>query len=100
MAAGADMVIGTHTHVAGAMENIDGRVVFYSLGNLIFDMDFRQSTMMGVLPEMTFSGRELVQIQLHATLIIDAQPNLVAAEDGGQFVFDQMREASEGLPDY
>jgi len=97
IAAGADMVIGTHTHVAGAIEEIDGKVVFYALGNLIFDMDFRQSTMMGVVPEMTFSGRELVQIKLHATLIIDAQPNLVFPEDGGQFVFDQMRESSEGL---
>ena len=100
IAAGADMVIGTHTHVAGAIVEIDGKVVFYALGNLIFDMDFRQSTMMGVVPEMTFSGHELVQIKLYATLIIDAQPNLVSPEDGGQFVFDQMRESSEGLLGY
>lgn len=100
IAAGADMVVGAHSHIAGGMEDIDGHVVFYSLGNLIFDQDFRQSTMMGVLPEMTFSGSELVQIALHPTLIIDAQPNLVAADQGGQFVFDQMREGSEGLLDY
>ncbi|MEX2548184.1 MAG: CapA family protein, partial [Chloroflexota bacterium] len=100
VAAGADMVIGAHSHIAGAMDDIDGHVVFYSLGNLIFDQDFRQSTMMGVIPEMTFAGIELIQIELHATLIIDSQPNLVSADDGGRFVFDQMRNGSEGLLPY
>ncbi|MEX2547548.1 MAG: CapA family protein [Chloroflexota bacterium] len=100
VSAGADMVIGMHSHVAGAIEDIDGRVVFYSLGNFVFDMEYRQSTVMGVVPEMTFSGTELIQIELHATLLVDTQPNLVAPEDGGDFVFDQMREASEGLLDY
>jgi len=98
--AGADLITGAHSHIAGAIGDIDGNVVFYSMGNLIFDQDFRQSTMMGVIPEMTFSGSELVQIELHPTLIIDAQPNLIAPEDGGQFVFDQMRLGSEGLLDY
>ena len=82
------------------MEDIDGHVVFYSLGNLIFDQDFRQSTMEGVIPEMTWSGNRLVQVDLHPTLIIDSQPNLLAADEGGQFVFDQMQEGSEGLLDY
>ena len=100
MEAGADMIIGAHTHVAGGMEEVDGNVVFYAIGNLIFDLDRRQSTMMGVIPEMTFSGTELVQIVLHPTLIIDAQPNLVAPDEGGQFVLDQMRESSEGLLGY
>lgn len=101
IAAGADMVIGAHSHIAGGMEDIDGHVVFYSLGNLIFDQDFRQSTMEGVIPEMTWSGDQLLQIDLHPTLIIDSQPNLiVSASDGGQFVFDQMQEGSEGLLGY
>lgn len=100
VSAGADMVIGMHSHVAGAIEDIDGHVVFYSLGNFVFDMEYRQSTVMGVVPEMTFSGTELIQIELHPTLLVDTQPNFVAPEDGGQFVFDEMREGSEGLLDY
>jgi hypothetical protein len=63
-------------------------------------MEYRQSTVMGVVPEMTFSGTRLVQIELHPTLIVETQPNFVSPEDGGQFVFDQMREGSEGLLDY
>jgi poly-gamma-glutamate capsule biosynthesis protein CapA/YwtB (metallophosphatase superfamily) len=100
IAAGADMVIGAHSHIAGALEDIDGHVVFYSLGNLIFDQDFRQSTMMSVIPELTFNGSQLVQIDFHTTLIIDSQPNLVSIADGGQFVIDQMQGGSQGLLDY
>jgi poly-gamma-glutamate capsule biosynthesis protein CapA/YwtB (metallophosphatase superfamily) len=98
--AGADMVVGAHSHIAGAMGDVDGHVIFFSLGNLIFDQDFRQSTMMGVIPEMTWSGNRVVQIKLHASLIIDSQPNLISAADGGDFVFDQMRDASVELLPY
>lgn len=98
--AGADLITGAHSHIAGAIGDFDGHLAFFSMGNLIFDQDFRQSTMMGVIPEMTFSGSQLVQIELHPTLIIDAQPNLIAPNDGGQFVIDQMRLGSEGLLDY
>jgi len=98
--AGADLITGAHSHIAGAIGDFDGHMTFFSMGNLIFDQDFRQSTMMGVIPEMTFSGSQLVQIELHPTLIIDGQPNLIAPEDGGQFVFDQMQVGSQGLLDY
>ena len=98
--AGADLVVGAHSHIAGGMGDIDGHTVFYSIGNLIFDQDWSQPTMMGVIPEMTFDGTRLVQIDLHPTLIVDAQPNLVAPNDGGQFVIDQMRDGSEGLLPY
>ena len=39
--AGADMIIGSHPHVLQGMEFFDGKPVFYSLGNFIFD--FRPS---------------------------------------------------------
>ena len=35
-AAGADLVIGAHPHVLQGIEFIDGKPVFYSLGNFIF----------------------------------------------------------------
>jgi len=41
-----------------------------------------------------------VQVDLHPTLILDAQPNLVAPGDGGQFVLDQMRDASRSSLDF
>jgi poly-gamma-glutamate capsule biosynthesis protein CapA/YwtB (metallophosphatase superfamily) len=101
MAAGADLVIGAHSHIAGAMQDFDGdRLVFYSMGNFVFDQNWQRSVVMGVVPELTFYGGRLVQVSLHATLIIDSQPNLVAPTDGGDFVYDQMKVGSQGLLDY
>lgn len=37
VAAGADMILGGHPHVAQGIEIIDGVPVFYSLGNFVFD---------------------------------------------------------------
>jgi poly-gamma-glutamate capsule biosynthesis protein CapA/YwtB (metallophosphatase superfamily) len=37
VAAGADLVFGHHPHVIQGAELIDGRPVFYSLGNFVFD---------------------------------------------------------------
>ena len=85
VAAGADLILGAHPHVPGAMEQIDGHMVFYSLGNFIFDQNWSTQTMESVLLEMTFQGDQLVQFQFHPTLIADqAQPNLLdpAADDG------------------
>lgn len=100
VAAGADLIVGAHAHVPGGMEDIDGHLVFYSLGNFIFDQDFRQSTMMGLVPEMTFNGSRLMQVWLHPTLIVDTQPNLADPATDGQFVFDMVRLGSRGLLDF
>lgn len=37
VAAGADAIIGHHPHVVQSYEQIEGKPVFYSIGNLIFD---------------------------------------------------------------
>ena len=34
---GADVVIGSHPHVTQGIEMYDGKPIFYSLGNFIFD---------------------------------------------------------------
>jgi poly-gamma-glutamate synthesis protein (capsule biosynthesis protein) len=99
--AGADLVIGGHSHWAGAIEDIDGHLVFYSLGNFVFDQSWSQPTMMGLLIELTLSGDQLAQAWLHPTLILDqAQPNFVDPAGDGAFVIDQMREGSAGLLGY
>ena len=34
---GADMVVGSHPHVIQKVESYQGKVIFYSLGNFVFD---------------------------------------------------------------
>ncbi|HTW96665.1 MAG TPA: CapA family protein, partial [Candidatus Methylomirabilis sp.] len=42
--AGADIVIGHHPHVVGGLEIYQGKPIFYSLGNFVFDQYFSLDT--------------------------------------------------------
>ncbi len=46
--AGADLIIGSHPHVVQLIEFYKNKVIFYSLGNFIFDQYFSTDTMMGL----------------------------------------------------
>lgn len=51
-----DAIIGHHTHVVQAAEQIGGKWVFYGVGNLLARHDFPiQDNKEGILPRMTFA---------------------------------------------
>ena len=54
--AGADIVIGSHPHVVQEMEMYNGRPIFYSLGNFIFDQWFSPEVMHGQGVRLTFNN--------------------------------------------
>lgn len=52
--AGADVIIGSHPHVVTGNEVIDGKKVYYSLGNFIFDQYFEPAVRAGLVVEMQY----------------------------------------------
>lgn len=54
--AGADLVLGSHPHWVQGAEVYRGRLVAWSLGNFVFDMDFSRRTQEGVVAEVTLWG--------------------------------------------
>jgi len=102
VAAGADLVLGSHSHWVGAIESIDRpqgpAFVDYSLGDLLFDLNHDLQAQEGVIATMTFSGKRLVQVNLDPTIMVDrAQVALLDPAGGGQAVLDAIRRASRGL---
>ncbi len=94
IAAGADVILGSHPHWVGAMEAIDDGVVLYSLGDLIFDLTRSEQTEEGLIVELTFAGARLAQIDLHPTIQLDrSQPNLLEADDE-RLMLERIRTAS------
>ena len=59
--AGATLVIGHHPHVTQPMEHYGRGVIFYSLGNLVFDQFQRVETQHGEIAELVFAGRDITQ---------------------------------------
>ena len=97
--AGADLVIGGHSHWASAMEIIDGRPVLYGIGNFVFDQNWSVETAQGLVVEATFIGARLVALRLHPTQILDqSQPNLLDPAGDGEAVLERVERGSRGLP--
>jgi poly-gamma-glutamate capsule biosynthesis protein CapA/YwtB (metallophosphatase superfamily) len=59
--AGADIVIGHHPHVLQGLEWYKGKLIVYSLGNLVFDQDFLSTFASGYLRTVWESDGTLVQ---------------------------------------
>ena len=58
---GADIVIGHHPHVPMNYETVGDKIIFYSLGNFIFDTDYQRSqfnTELGLIVKLTFTEKE------------------------------------------
>jgi len=59
--AGADAIIGHHPHWVQNYEEIDGKPVYYSLGNFVFDQMWSEETKKGLVVKMTFEGKDLIK---------------------------------------
>ena len=74
VAAGADCLVGHHTHTAQPSEWVQGRPVFYGLGNFIFD-PVRPLNAAAWLLRMDIT-RDTIHYRLHPIRIIDCTPRL------------------------
>ena len=58
--AGADLIIGHHPHVVQNIEIYKERLIFYSLGNFIFDQYFSKQTQQGLAVGVEVHPKEFV----------------------------------------
>ncbi|NDH28152.1 MAG: CapA family protein [bacterium] len=97
--AGADMILGSHSHWASAMEIINDKPVFYSMGNFIFDQNWSVETAQGLVIESTFAGSRLVSTRMLPTVILrQSQPNFVDVATDGVPIMNRVWKGSKGLP--
>lgn len=68
---GADIIIGHHPHVTQPVEEYQGKPIFYSLGNFIFDQMWSTATTKGEIAVLTFQGDKLLSYRLLPTAIRD-----------------------------
>jgi len=59
---GADLVIGHHPHVIQNVEKYNGKFIFYSLGNFVFDQNFSKETMTGGGVEVYIKNKKIEDI--------------------------------------
>jgi len=74
--AGADLVWGQHPHWVQGVEIYEGKPIFYSLGNLVFDQMWSKETREGLVVELNFWKDHLVEARLLPVFMEDfSQPS-------------------------
>ncbi|MCX6738230.1 MAG: CapA family protein, partial [Candidatus Parcubacteria bacterium] len=94
--AGADLIIGHHPHVVQNIEIYNNKLIFYSLGNFIFDQYFSQETQesLGVKLEMYSNKNIYYLMPIQSEL---AQPSLMEAEQAKEFLNELSKKSSPEL---
>ncbi len=55
---GADLIIGSHPHVIQSKEEYKGKMIYYSLGNFIFDQYFSPQTQQGLTVQIELNSKD------------------------------------------
>ena len=76
--AGANLVIGHHPHVIQTEECYRNGLIFYSLGNFVFDQYQRETTQRGEIVEISFLGREILATHRMFVKITPTGPELAS----------------------
>ena len=94
--AGAQVVVGNHSHWLGPVELYQDGAIIYSHGNLIFDQMWSEETKQGIAAAWQFSDGRLSAIHLYPIYITDY--GLAHWEQGsqrGQQILDIMQRISQ-----
>jgi poly-gamma-glutamate synthesis protein (capsule biosynthesis protein) len=75
---GADLIIGHHPHWVQSIEQYNGKYIFYSLGNFIFDQMWSKKTREGLAIKINFDKKGIIDYDEYPILIEDySKPILI-----------------------
>lgn len=79
VAEGVDLIVGHHPHVVESVERVDGVLVFYSLGNFIFDQYFSTEVQQGLVLRLSFANGPQVELLPVSSESVRIQPRYMEA---------------------
>lgn len=96
--AGADLIIGHHPHVVQNIEKYQGKLIFYSLGNFIFDQYFSSDTQQGLAVGLEIYPDRLV-CRPFPLQINFSQPVLMEQNKASEFLIQLAKRSDDKLVD-
>lgn len=95
--AGADMVLGNHPHWTQGIERYKGKLIIYSMGNFVFDQDWSEATMEGMLLHLYWRGGTLASVRFVPTKDVSrCQPKVMSPTEATG-VFNRMWSGTDLL---
>ena len=74
VSAGADLIVGTHSHVVGEREDLGFARVYYSLGNFVFDQYFSDDVRCGMAVKLTLTKERTRTVPQYEDVAIGLMP--------------------------
>lgn len=84
--AGASVVIGHHPHVIQPVEYYNNGVIFYSLGNFVFDQFFSDDVRTGLVAKIHFEKGQRPAVEFFPVRIDSAQPRILEGTEREQML--------------
>ncbi len=83
--AGADAIIGHHPHVVQTIENYNGKYIFYSIGNFIFDNNYPPCNT-GIFGIFSLSKNGIASVEIVPFTMLHSQPIVMSPEESTLFM--------------
>lgn len=94
---GTDLVIGHHPHVVQGIERVNDTIVFYSLGNYIFDQYFSDSVQNGLMVSLDFTDEPKISLIPVTSIGSRAQPGYMNEEQKALFLQEIAKNSDPDL---
>jgi poly-gamma-glutamate capsule biosynthesis protein CapA/YwtB (metallophosphatase superfamily) len=95
--AGADLIVGNHTHVVQSIQELDGVPVFYGLGNFVFDQDWADHRQ-AVILLVKFRGKDFIGYELIPTHVDRDGRVHIAGPQEAKEIMQRIEQSSQALP--
>jgi poly-gamma-glutamate synthesis protein (capsule biosynthesis protein) len=83
--AGADAIVGHHPHVVQTIENYNGKYIFYSIGNFIFDNNHPPGNI-GIFGIFSISKNGIASVDMTPFSMVHSQPFVMSPEESTLFM--------------
>jgi poly-gamma-glutamate synthesis protein (capsule biosynthesis protein) len=94
---GADMVVGHHPHVIQDIDLYKDKLIFYSLGNFIFDQYFSFNVQNGLVIGLDFNDSILLKLIPVSTLNSRVSPNVLEGHDRSKILTNMANNSHKSL---
>lgn len=91
---GAGLIIGHHPHVLQRVEEYKGKLIFYSLGNFVFDRQLPKGTDESVIIDITVDGGGWKETRIIPVSIEDCKP-IIAQGQTAELILDKYKACSK-----
>lgn len=99
---GADLIVGSHPHVVQDAEMHNGKPIFYSLGNFVFDQYFSESTQKGLVLAGAIKNNKLKLVLIPININKNLQPEILRGKEK-MAIIDRLKDnlgLANGNQDY